>query len=49
LESIRELAQYKMERVKGKDEREKKSKVFRYLQQKGYESDIIYQVLFTQK
>lgn len=46
LERLKELADRKLEGVKGKDDYERKSKVFRFLQQKGYESDLIHKVLF---
>ena len=46
MERIKDLAKHKLERVKGKDDYERKSKVFRFLQQKGYESDLIHMVLF---
>lgn len=43
---IKELAERKMERVKGANDYEKKAKVFRYLQQKGFEASLIHQVVF---
>jgi len=46
---IQELADYKLERVKGKNDYERKSKVFRFLQQKGYESNLIHKVLFEDR
>ena len=46
MERLKELVEHKLERVKGKDDYERKSKVFRFLQQKGYESDLIHKVLF---
>lgn len=46
MERIRELVDYKLERVKGKNDYERKSKVFRFLLQKGYESNLIHKVLF---
>jgi regulatory protein len=46
MERLKELVEQKLERVKGKDDYERKSKVFRFLQQKGYESDLIHKVLF---
>ncbi len=46
LERIKELADHKLARVKGANDYERKSKVFRYLQQKGYESDLIHKILF---
>jgi len=46
LEQLRELAESKLEKVKGKSDYERKGKVFRYLQQRGYESSLIHRVLF---
>ncbi len=46
LEQLRELAESKLEKVKGKNDYERKGKVFRYLQQRGYESSLIHRVLF---
>ncbi len=47
LDKLKELASNKLERVKAKNDYEKKAKVFRYLQQKGFESSLIHEVLFS--
>lgn len=46
---LKEIANHKLAKVKGVNDYEKKSKVFRYLQQKGYETSLIHQVLFQEK
>jgi regulatory protein len=46
MERLKHIAESKLEQAKGKDEYERKSKVFRYLQQRGYETSLIHRALF---
>lgn len=43
---LRELAIHKFSSTKGKSDYERRSKVFRYLQQRGYETELIHKLLF---
>jgi len=47
MERLRNLVAYKLESTKAKDDYERKSKVYRFLQQRGYETEHIKAVLFT--
>lgn len=46
LKNLQDLASSKLEKVKGKNDYERKAKVYRFLLQRGYESSLIHKILF---